>query len=184
MVRLSSLPRIVLVFAVALCSLGLAAQCKYEVDEVDPINGQHTFRTKATRIHDGVKVKDGISVGFLDMKLAKGPQGGTLELHIHPKNPQGRMLMLRVPNDSLTVKFSDGSVLTVPNTVLPSQYTNSFNGKPMVSFTYPLTAELIAKFRAGVTVQVLRITTMDQKWDFVEFTTDPATLFRTCWAEQ
>ena len=139
------------------------------------------MRTASVRINDGVKVKDGVSVGFLDMKLCKGPQGATLELHVHTKNPQNRMLMFRVPNDSIALKFTDGTILSLPCLELPKQYMNSFNGKSMVSFVYALTPELMAKFRTGLGVQVLRISTSSQKWDFLEFKRDPGKVFRDCW---
>ncbi len=162
----------------------LLAQCKYEVDEVDPISNQRTLRTKPTRIHNGIKVKDGISAGFLDMKLAKDAKGVTLELHAHIKNPQGRMLMLRIPNDSLTIKFNDGTIISLPNLVLPDQYMNAFNGKPMISFTYAVTDELTAKFRSGDAVEVLRINMSEHKWDFLGFMVDPAQLFRDCMGKE
>jgi hypothetical protein len=175
-----------LLFAMALSGLAFngQAQCKYEVDEVDPISNQRTLRTKPIRIHDGIKVKDGISVGFLEMKLAKGAKGSTLELHANIKNPQGRMLMFRIPNDSLTIKFNDGTIISLPNLVLPEQYMNAFNGKSMVSFTYALTGEVTSKFRAGSSVEVLRITMSEQKWDFVGLKGDPGQVFRDCLAKE
>jgi hypothetical protein len=159
---------------------GALAQCKYEVDAIDPISNQRTLRTQAIRVHDGLKVKNGISVGFLEVKLAREAGRNTLELHAHTKNPQARMMMFRIPNDSLTIKFTDGNIISLPNMKLPEEYMNAFNGKRMVAFTYILPEEVMVKFRSGGSVDVLRITMSDQKWDFIDFKTDPAQLVRDC----
>lgn len=159
----------------------LSAQCKYDINEVDPITEERVFRTKFKRISNGVKVKDGISIGFLDVGFAQTAQGNVIRFEGNTKNPQARPMFFMFPGDSLYLKFQDKTLVTLPPLGMPTQHMNAFNGKPMITFEYVLSKEVMDKFRAGEVVQFMRISNNKQNWDFTEFTTDMGLVFRECW---
>ncbi len=159
--------------------LGLYAQCDYEYQDKDMITNQPTFKTKKFVIADGVKKKKTYSTREIEARFEKSGENGFLVLEFK-MNTYDKMIMFNSFRDSLSLKFSNGDIVQLGLTGMPTLRRNVL---VQCDLKYIINEKAKSLLKQSNSVAGLRIKCSSFDIDIEEFVIDLASKYRECWIE-